>query len=48
MEPRRFLATLASLAIAAAAGFWLLRPAPILVETAPAAEGRFIATVVVE
>lgn len=48
MGPRRFLALAVSLAVAACAGYLLLRPERMLVETAVVGEGRFVAAVVAE
>jgi HlyD family secretion protein len=48
MRPGRILFWLLSAAIAAITAFWLLRPAAIVVETAPVTAGRFEVSVVAD
>jgi HlyD family secretion protein len=48
MGPRRLLTLAGCIAVAAGAGYLLLRPEPVLVETAIVGQGRFVAAVVVE
>lgn len=48
MTPRLFLVLLVSAALAAGIGHLILRPRPVLVETATVTQGRFVAVVAVE